>query len=226
MTQDLPSTKVDSIANEAASAAPNFGAGGQDTAETHDYLAPGSEYPQPRNEIDMTTATRMTVRQFISANLADGVTNYHDEAVRLAALIPDADKDTYLAQAIIGLITDLTGQRRRDAFDAALTSETDTEESHNEREDQRCPAPSVSQNFARNEAHRAFWLELRDSIGLSADGGRMRVGDMTAADLKANIVHREKLAAENQHRAEQFRRLLGMLETAGVETVDQIGADQ
>lgn len=170
--------------------------------------------------------TTLTIRQFISSHLADGVTNYHDEAVRLAALVPDDDRDTYLAQAIIGLITDLTGQRRRDAFDAALDSETDTEGGHFCSDNQEPPAPSVFQNFARNEAHRAFWLELRDSVGLSADGGRKRVGDMTAPDLKANIVHREKLAAENRYRADQFRQLLGMLEDAGVETVDQIGGDR
>lgn len=171
----------------------------------------------------MTVApARLTLRQFVSANLADAVTDFHAEAERLVSAIPDTDRDDYLAQALISIIGEITGQRRRNAFDAARNDETPET-----RIDHRCDEPhGTAVSTSRVSRLRDTWTDLLNAVGLSADGGRKRVGDMTAADLLANVEHREQLARENYARADQFRELHKMLVEQGVETVDQIEVDQ
>lgn len=169
---------------------------------------------------------RLTLRQFVSANLADGVTDFHSEAERLVKLIPAKDRDAYLVQALVGVVGEVSGQRRRDAFDAlnpdgdaiSETSSTGANQYINETHPRGVGSGAVS----RVTQMKTCWDELLNAVGLAADGGRKRVGDMTAADLESNIAHREQLARENHARADQFRVLHKLLTEQGVQTVSQI----
>ena len=169
----------------------------------------------------MTTTVRLTLRQFVAASMSDTVTDFHAEAERLVAQMPPEDRDVYLMQALVGVINDLVGQRRRSAFDALTYETTNTGTSHMRGENQTCTAGS-GVGPSRVSQLKNHWNDLLNAVGLSADGGRKRVGDMTYADLDVNIAHREKLARENFARAEQFRVLQKLIVEQGVELVSQI----
>jgi len=220
----------------------------------------------------MPTAT-ISFAQFVSANMNDSVTNAFEEAERLVRLINEEDKNTYLIQAMIGIITDIEGRRRRAAFDSTKGVESSwtngkvtiedfiggghiwtenhvecaspaesklTKGSHSGYENQAVPAPlgnkppgrgqhdlenhqlSAPSGTSRPAQFREHWAELLDVTGLSANGGRKRVGDMTEEDLLANIEHREQLAMRNLARADQFRWLHKLLTEQHVATVAEI----
>ena len=141
----------------------------------------------------MTSTVRLTLRQFVAASMSDTVTDFHAEAERLVAQMPPEDRDVYLMQALVGVINDLVGQRRRSAFDALTYETTNTGTSHMRGENQTCTAGS-GVGPSRVSQLKNHWNDLLNAVGLSADGGRKRVGDMTYADLDVNIAHREKLA--------------------------------
>lgn len=184
----------------------------------------------------VTTAVKLTLRQFVAAKLPDGVTDFHAAAREIVALIPHEDRDEYLAQAVVGVVSEITGQRRRAAFDAMRDHDDNDDETsapgtghpfiethHRDAGAGGGVKPGTAeQNFARPDRHRDYWAGLLNSVGLAADGGRKRVGDMTVADLHANIDYRTELARENLARAEQFRELLVMVEAQGVDTVGDL----
>lgn len=192
----------------------------------------------------MTTVAQPTLRQFVAAKLGDGITDYYAAARDIVALIPVTDRDDYLIQAVMPLIAEANGQRRRAAFDAlrgsedgdSVAPETTTADTGQSTSDTHCTVAGVgggspsqpvkpgtaSQNFARQDRHRDYWTTLLDSVGMAADGGRKRVGDMTADDLRANVDYRAELARENLARANQFRDLLRLVEAQGVATVGDL----
>lgn len=206
----------------------------------------------------MTTTAPLTLRQLVAAKLGDGITDYRAAARDIVALIPPSERDEYLVQAVMPLIAEVNGQRRRAAFDALGGSEadettapetttadtghsaTDTQGARagvgggsfpatawpTTEQQQRAAQPvkpgTAAQNFARQDRFRDFWSNLLDSVGMAADGGRKRVGDMTAEDLRANVDYRAELARENLARANQFRDLLAMVEAQGVATVGEL----
>lgn len=175
----------------------------------------------------MTTAVATpTLYQFVAAQLSASTTNFHEEAERLLRLIPEADRESYLLQALIPIIGQVTGQRRRDAFEA-VGADTDLgeEETNSRAKPTDLPSSSLppqNMNFARRNRHRDHWASLLDQVGISADGGRKRIAEMGREDLLANISQREKLAATNLARAEEFRTVLKALDEEGVGTVADI----
>lgn len=187
----------------------------------------------------MTAATMLTLRQFVASKLADGVTDYLGAAREIVDLIPDEDRDEFLVQAVMTVISEINGQRRRAAFDAAKYAEdtivcpgpeTSDETGHGRGVTQVPPAGLVGSTedtappvpTSRPQRFRTYWQNLIEQVGLAADGGRKRIGDMDAEDLRANISYRERLADENVSRARQFTELLSLLESQHVTVVDEI----
>lgn len=191
---------------------------------------PGLREHQPERN---TMSTNPTLYQFVSARLPEDLgTNLRDHAKVIVAEIPAEAVDEYLTQAVYSFLADAVGQRRRRALDRAQagdpapeTREEVAEESirlSNSKSATQPPAAPPVQNRRRQDRHRGWWRDLLAQRGLAADGGHKVIGAMTAEDLRANIDHREALARENVARADQFRRLLKLLEESDAATVGQI----
>lgn len=171
--------------------------------------------------------TSPTLYQFVAARLPEDLgADIHAHARVLVAEIPADDMEEYLAQAVASILADVIGARRRRAMDVAARPETreEVEATISLAEPKGSAQPSTPpvQNRRRVNRHRSWWTDLLAQRGLAADGGHKLIGAMTAEDLRANIDHREALARENVARADQFRRLLKLLEDQGAETVADV----
>ncbi|AWY05485.1 hypothetical protein PBI_MORRISSEY_43 [Gordonia phage Morrissey] len=178
-------------------------------------------------------STNPTLYQFVSARLPEDLgTNLRDHAKVIVTEIPAESVEEYLTQAVFTFLADAVGARRRRALDRAQAGdpapesrEEVTEESTSAVQPTGASKPSATppvQNRRRQDRHRGWWRDLLAQRGLAADGGHKLIAAMTAEDLRANIDHREALARENVARADQFRRLLKLLEESDAATVGQI----
>ncbi len=177
--------------------------------------------------------TNPTLYQFVASRLpSDLGADLHDYAKIITAEIPSEAMEEYLAQAVRSILAEVIGERRRRAMDAAVVGDAlvgreEAEESSARAQSIPCSQPSASSrptnmNRRRVNRHRNWWTDLLAQRGLSASGGQVTIGAMTAADLRANIDHRESLARENVARADQFRRLLKLVEDQNVTTVAEV----
>lgn len=177
---------------------------------------------------------RLTLRQFVAGKLPDAVTDYRDAAEAIAAAISYMDRDEYLIQAVMHVITDITGQRRRAAMDAleadmAPDATDPTGPGHKKRETHGLTAGSGGPtsreeqiDASRPARHRAALVAFYDAVGLAAGGGRKLIRHMTLADLRANEAYRLKLAHGHSSWAARFGELIAMVEAQGVDTVEQL----
>ena len=178
----------------------------------------------------MTTVAKPTLHQFVAANMQDNP-DYYSEARRVLSLMSPEDRDDYLVEMMIPVIRNTSGRRRRDAFDrqrfesqvdTSLPEEETTPRAKTTLEPSPPRAPKQQQNFNRQQYLRDAWSDLMSRDGIAAGGGRKPIRDMNHYDLVANINQREKNAAANLKRAEQFRAILKQMEAEGVDTVGEI----
>lgn len=175
----------------------------------------------------MKTATE-TVSQFVRRNLTHGAFNYREEASRLFSLMNEEDRDEFLRQALVGIITDVARRRTRDAFASATQPRgEDDEPSHAAKPIEgpstpSSPRPKQEQNHSRMDRHRGWWTQLMTSTSPTF-GGRKEIGKMNAEELTEAIRLRESHANQELRAAEQYRALLKLLiDDKNATTVEEI----